>query len=411
MSKPRSLSLAAYRALSWGVPKPPGHNTPPRPAGELLWIHVANEQRLRAVNDFCKRLQQSRPGLSILLTVPPDADLTRWAGCDMELVPLPDEKTGAARGFLEHWQPDMGLWVGGGLMPNVITRAAERGIPMVLLEGENDVRVAFVGKWLPDINRYTFDCFRAIHVTSEDAARQIRRLGVPASKVALFPPLSISPTLRPWPEDELIETNHALAGRPVWLAAWVDAKEFISVLSAHRQAMRMLPRLALILHVADMSEAAPLRKRLETMDLRCANWEDGDMIEDMTQVILASDPEALGLWYRVSPVTFMGSTLESGIGGHDPIAAAALGSALIHGPDVSGYKALYDALDGVGAAREIRTATELGDTVVELLAPDLAANMALAGWQLVTESAPQVDTLIDMVQEHLDQHGAEHEGA
>lgn len=410
MSKPRSLSLAAYRVLSWGVPKTNGQSIPPRPEGELLWIHVASQRRLRVVDDFCHRLLQSRPGLSVLLTAPPEADLTTWAGSDMPIRNLPIEKTGAARDFLDHWRPDMGLWVGGGLMPNVITRAAEGNIPLILLEAENDVRLAHVGKWLPDIARYTFDCFRAIHVTSENAARQIRRLGVPAAKVALFPPLRINPTLRPWPEDELIEANHALAGRPVWLAAWVEAKEFISVLSAHRQAMRILPRLALILQVADKSEAAPLQKRLQTMDLRCANWEDGDMIEDTTQVILSSDPEHLGLWHRVSPVTFIGGSLERGKGGHDPIAATALGSAVIHGPFVDNHQGIFDQLDQAGAARAVKTVTELGDAVVELLAPDQAANMALAGWQLVTEGAPQMDTLIDLVQENLDQRRAEHAG-
>ncbi|MGV6804378.1 MAG: 3-deoxy-D-manno-octulosonic acid transferase [Ruegeria sp.] len=411
MSKAPSLSLAAYRVLSWGLPKSKGGSLPPRPEGELIWLHAANKHRLRAVNDFCHRLIQSRPGLSVLMTAPPDADVETWPHSDALLINLPVENPGAARSFLDHWRPDLGLWVGGGLMPNIITRAAERGTPLILLEAENDVRVALAGKWLPDIARHTFDSFRTIHVTSEDTARQVRRLGIAGSKVALFPPLRVNPTLRSWPEDELIETNHVLAGRPVWLAAWVEATEFISVLSAHRQAMRMLPRLAMILHVADMSEVGPLRKRLEAMDLRCANWEDGDMIEDTTQVILASDPEDLGLWHRVSPVTFMGSSLEQGRGGQDPISATALGSAVIHGPYVQNHQEIFDQLDEVGAAQAVNTATELGDMVVELLAPDQAANMALAGWQMVTDGAPQVDTLIEIVQEHLDHRGVDYAGS
>ncbi len=50
MSKPRSLSLAAYRVLSWGLRNgvAPQSNLP-RPEGELLWIHVATPDRLRAV--------------------------------------------------------------------------------------------------------------------------------------------------------------------------------------------------------------------------------------------------------------------------------------------------------------------------------------------------------------------------
>ena len=45
-----------------------------------------------------------------------------------------------------------------------------------------------------------------------------------------------------------------------------------------------------------------------------------------------------------------------------------------------------------------------------LLAPDQAADMALAGWQLLTEGAPQADALIEMVQDILDQRSADHAG-
>lgn len=403
MSTPRSLSLAAYRVLSWGVQSKSGSSDMQRPEGELLWIHVEEPGRLRVVDDFCRRLLPLRPGLSVLLTAPAEADLTAWGTCVAPLVNLPAEHAGAARGFLDHWRPDMGIWIGGGLMPNLITRAEDRDIPLILVEADVDVKMARSGRWLPDISRYTLDCFDQILATSEDTARQIRRLGIPTNKVTVSPPLRVSPNPHPWPEDELIETTHAFAGRPVWLAAWVQDKEFISILSAHRQAMRMLPRLALVLHVADVDEIAPLQRRLSSMDLRCANWDDGQHIEDTTQVILSSDPEDLGLWHRVSAVTFMGSSLERGAGGRDPLISAALGSTVIHGPHVSKHQDDYDRLDQADAALQVKSATELGDGVVALLAPDRTADMALAGWQVVTEGAPQVDLLIDMVQDALDQ--------
>ncbi len=408
MSKPRSLSLAAYRVLSWGVPKNTSFAGIARPEGEVLWVHVSTPYRLRAVDDFCRRLMSARPGLSLLLTAPPDADIGEWEECSCQILKLPAEHTGAARAFLDHWRPDMGLWFGGGLMPNIITRAQERSIPLVLLEALVEVKTARGGRWLPDITRYTLDCFTTILTTNDETARQIRRLGVNSAKISVEPPLHISPNPTPWPEDELIETNHILAGRPVWLAAWVQAKEFISVLSAHRQALRLLPRLAMVLHVADASEAAPLYKRLEAMDLRCANWDEGHAIEDTTQVIVSSEPEDLGLWHRVSAVTFMGSSLERNAGGQDPLIAVALGSAVINGPHVGNYQVLYDRLNQANAALTIKSATELGDGVVELLAPDRTADMALAGWQIVTEGAPQADQLIDMVQDTLDRRRAHH---
>ncbi len=407
MSKPRSLSLAAYRVLSWGVSGSANQPKIARPEGELIWVHINAQDRQRAVVDFCRRLQQARPTLNVLLTAPPDSDLQRWEQGDYPLIHLPQEQSGAARAFLEYWRPDIGLWVGGGLMPNVITRAEEHNIPLILIEAQIDINVARGAKWLPDITRFTLDCFRSILATTSLTARAIRRLGIASSKVTEAPPLQISANPNPWPEDELIETNHALAGRPVWLAAYVMDKEFISVLSAHRQAMRMLPRLTLVLHVADSAEAEPLHRRLESMDLRCTNWDIVGQVEDTTQVILTSEPEDLGLWLRVSPATFMGSSLERGAGGHDPLVAVALGSALVHGPFVHRHQQIYDQLDRAGAARSVRTATELGDTVVELLSPDRAADMALAGWEIVSEGAPQADQLIDMVQDCLDRRSTD----
>ncbi|MFY2823107.1 3-deoxy-D-manno-octulosonic acid transferase [Ruegeria sp. MALMAid1280] len=407
MSKPRSLSLAAYRVLSWGVPNTAGQPNMPRPEGELIWVHISAQHRQRAVIDFCRRLQQACPSLNVLLTAPPEADLRRWNQGDYPLVNLPLEQTGAARAFLDHWRPDIGLWVGGGLMPNVITRAEERGIPLILIEAQIDIKIARGARWLPDITRYTLDCFQSILTKTSETARTIRRLGVTSDKVRESPPLHVSPNPKPWPEDELIETTHSLAGRLVWLAAYVLDKEFISVLSAHRQALRILPRLTLVLHVADTAEAEPLHRRLESMDLRCANWDTDGQVEDTTQVILSAEPEDLGLWHRISPVTFMGSSLERGAGGHDPLVAAALGSSIIHGPFVHRHQQIYDQLDRADAARKVKTATELGDAVVEMLSPDRAADMALAGWQIVSEGAPQTDQLIDMVQDCLDQRGTD----
>ena len=199
MSKPRSLSLAAYRVLSWGVPNVSGKPTIPRPEGELIWVHVNEQHRQNAVVDFCRRLQQARPTLNVMLTVPPGADLTRWENVDYPLMNLPQEQTGAARAFLDHWQPDIGLWVGGGLMPNVITRAEEHGIPLILIEAQIDINVARGAKWLPDITRFTLDCFKSILTTKPDTARTIRRLGIASGKVFESPPLQVGATQDPGP--------------------------------------------------------------------------------------------------------------------------------------------------------------------------------------------------------------------
>lgn len=66
------------------------------------------------------------------------------------------------------------------------------------------------------------------------------------------------------------------------------------------------------------------------------------------------------------------------------------------------HRDLYEPLAKAGAARPVRTQEEMTDAVVAMSAPDKAAEMALAGWQSVTESAATTDTLLEKVQELLD---------
>ena len=57
----------------------------------------------------------------------------------------------------------------------------------------------------------------------------------------------------------------------------------------------------------------------------------------------------------------------------------------------------------VGAARQVFGAPDLAAAVESLCAPDVAAQMALAGWQLVTEGAAITDALIEEIQAALDE--------
>jgi 3-deoxy-D-manno-octulosonic-acid transferase len=85
-----------------------------------------------------------------------------------------------------------------------------------------------------------------------------------------------------------------------------------------------------------------------------------------------------------------------------------LGSAILFGPHVQGHRDTYSRLAAVGAGRSIGDAEGLGAAVIRLVAPDHAAAMALAGWQVVTEGAALSDRLVEMVQDRLDLKGAHH---
>ncbi|MFC3119061.1 hypothetical protein ACFOHS_16070 [Jhaorihella thermophila] len=174
--------------------------------------------------------------------------------------------------------------------------------------------------------------------------------------------------------------------------------------------MRLIHRLLLVIDVADPGDAVGLKDHIASKGMRCADWDDGDPIGEETQVVVSADPEALGLWYRIAPITFVASTFDRRPSGRNPFEPAALGSAVIHGPHTGNYPDAFARLDAISAAREVRNADQLSAQVVALSAPDQAARIALDAWKVATEGAELTDALIDLVQDMLDMREDTHAG-
>lgn len=211
------------------------------------------------------------------------------------------------------------------------------------------------------------------------------------------PPLECSEALH-------TEVSDTLKGRPVWLAAQVRAAEVSDVLRAHRLATRWAHRLLLVIAAATSEDEPAIRAALKDSDMRCQCWEDGDLPEEATQIVFAGDGSELGLWYRVAPLAFLGSSLVTGHGGTDPFQAATLGTAILYGPNVGKHLNAYTQLVEAGAARIVRDADSLAAAVQHLTAPDQSAAMAHAGWDVVSSGAQLVDTLMTQIGDWLDEH-------
>src|SRR4029077_18861316 len=77
-----------------------------------------------------------------------------------------------------------------------------------------------------------------------------------------------------------------------------------------------------------------------------------------TDVYVVDTIGELGMIYRLAPIVFMGGSLVRH-GGQNPIEAAKLGAAILHGPYVSNFTEIYAALDHVHGAEEINDVNKL----------------------------------------------------
>ena len=95
--------------------------------------------------------------------------------------------------------------------------------------------------------------------------------------------------------------------------------------------------------IAEIASAAGLKAALRSR---------GELPDRDTDIYVADTLGELGLIYRLAPIVFIGGSLASH-GGQNPIEAAKLGAAILHGPHVWNFAEIYAALDKSHGAEQV----------------------------------------------------------
>ena len=82
--------------------------------------------------------------------------------------------------------------------------------------------------------------------------------------------------------------------------------------------------------------------------------------------------------------------------------AAALGSAILHGPRTGQSGPIFGRLGAARATRAVASATELGEALGDVLSPDRAARLAQAAWAVASEGAEVTDAVLRRIRAIMD---------
>ncbi|MFC7702897.1 3-deoxy-D-manno-octulosonic acid transferase [Plastorhodobacter daqingensis] len=344
-----------------------------RADGPLVWMHAADDSGAAAVAELAPALRRAG-GPAVLRT---------GVGTAQQLPP--DTPAAAAR-FLDRWQPALAVLAGAALPAALVTEAHRRDIPIFLIDCGGLPHVVG-GRWYPGLLRGLLH--RVTRVMARDAPRAelFRRLGVPPSRIVVTGRVEPSPRALPCTEAERAALAHGLHSRLVWLAAAVTEEEEEAILAAHGAALRLSHRLLLILVPQDPARGPALAARAEAQGLSVALRSREDYPDDEDQIYVADTEGEYGLWYRLANLCFLGGSLHGPGPLRNPLEAAALGAAILHGPHSGEHAEMLARLDAARAARMVSSVSTLCDVIGELRAPDRVALLAHNAWVVASSGA------------------------
>jgi 3-deoxy-D-manno-octulosonic-acid transferase len=371
---------------------------PARPPGRLVWLHAPNAAQTSPMLALARRLIDE-DGVVVVLTSP--VSLAAHSGTILQ--PPPEDTPADVRTFLDHWRPEVAVFAEGELRPVALHESGDRGIPLILVNGKAPGLLRERDSWYPGLMRSALGRISTVYAVDEAAARAFRKAGAALTSVAVTGRMEEESAALPCLEAERSALAKLLAARPVWFAAGLAEAEEAAVLHAHRVALQQSHRLLLILLPETPERTGTLAKLLEEDE----GWSVASRANDEepyqgVEVFVVDNPAEYGLWYRLAPITFLGGSLSGRGPTRNPIEAAALGSAIIHGPKVEPYGPVFSRLGAARATRAVASQADLVDALGDLLFPDRAARLAQAAWSVASEGAEVTDQVLRKIRSLID---------
>jgi 3-deoxy-D-manno-octulosonic-acid transferase len=354
-----------------------------RPHGPLVWLHGASVGELISVLPLIERIHAREVNLLVTSGTVTSGGLAEQR-LPREVIHqfVPIDVPYFVRRFLDHWEPDLALFVESELWPNIMIETSRRAVPMILINGRLSAnsfrRWQHAPATIGDLLRRLDLCLAR---TPADAER-LSELG--ARHVVTTGDLKLDGPAPPADRDKLAALQRAVAGRTLIAAASTHEGEEAAMVDAHLKLRANFPNLLTVIaprhpergeSVAELARAAGLAARLRSR---------GELPDATTEIYIADTVGELGLIYRLAPIVFIGGSLIKH-GGQNPIEPAKLGATILHGPHVANFAEIYAALDEAHGAELIVDATKLTAGLAAMMAqPDVRAGVADAAYRTVT---------------------------
>ncbi len=367
-----------------------------RPAGPLIWIHGASVGESLTILPLINKILENRPGLQVLVTTGTVTSATILderlpQGAFHQYVPI--DRQAYVRRFLDHWRPQLVLWTESEFWPNLVTMTGDRGIPLILVNGRISPE-SFAG-WqrLRGLMTRMLRCFTLCLAQTDADADRLRALGAP--RVEVVGNLKYAAPALPADTGNLDFLRDHIGTRPCWLAASTHQGEEILVGDVHQALRTIHPNLITIIVPRHPDRGEAIAETLYECGLTVTRRSSGDAIVSKTDIYLADTLGELGLFFRLSPISFMGKSLVDQ-GGQNPLEPARLGSAVLFGPHMWNFAEISRRLLDSNAAEEVGNANALTAAVDRLLAdPELRASRCRRGIIIADSENDVLDRVTD----------------
>jgi 3-deoxy-D-manno-octulosonic-acid transferase len=376
----------------------------------VLWLHAVSVGEMNVCVELIRALEPRLPNIKIVVsttTTTGMGELQKKLPVHVGKIYYPIDRRKFVARAIGSARPAAIILVEAEIWPNFIWRARSQSIPLFLVNARLSDRSYPRYKRLGFLFRDVFGSFTGVGAQTEEYAAKLREVGCRAEAVCALGNLKF----------DAVNTRTTLDAAALLSQVGVPGDALVLVGgSTHDGEEEMLaeqflrlrarfPRLFLVLVPRHFERAREvgrvLAKRGLKLFFRSEITADTRLDPGSVDCLLVNTTGELVSFYKSAGVVFVGKSITAK-GGQNPIEPAALGKAVVFGPNMQNFADVARIFVTRDGALQVRDAAELERTLAKLFA-DTARREELGrkAEAIVRENQGAVNRTVEMILRHL----------
>ena len=342
-----------------------------REEGFLIWFHVASVGEAMSILPLIESCVEEKKINKILLTsitLSSGKILKKRFNQNVKVIHqfLPLDISVWTNKFLEHWKPNLSIFIDSEIWPNLISNISEKKIPLLLINARITKKSFDRWKLIINFAKKIFEKFDLCIASNKESEGFLKILG--AKNIKNYGNLKFSKI-----KTELnnkLDSNflNKIENRKIWCGASTHPTEEILCAKSHLKIKEKYKNILTIIIPRHIDRVKTIYEELSKLDLKIVVSSNLGQVDAKTDLILVDSYGESLKFYNISKYVFLGKSLTTALtkdSGQNPIEPARLGCKIFHGPYVSNFAEIYKYLNELGISKEINNSNELSLSLVE----------------------------------------------
>ena len=280
--------------------------------------------------------------------------------------------------FLDHWKPNLSIFIDSEIWPNLILKINEKKIPLLLVNARITKKSFDRWKLVIGFAKKIFGKFDLCIASNNESENFLKILG--SKNIKNYGNLKFSNIKNDIKKLDLNFLNK-IKNRKVWCAASTHPSEEIICAEAHLKIKKNYNNILTIIIPRHIDRVKTIKEELSKFNINVLLVTELNNFDDKTDILLVNSYGEALKFYDISKYVFLGKSLVQSLikdSGQNPIEPARLGCKILHGPYVSNFAETYNYLKKLGITKEVNDSNKLSLSLIEELQKDKPKNHEIA---------------------------------